>query len=213
MCTYVLSSCISVRHLHISCPQRLEQSIRLSRTGATCGVSQDVNVENWTHVLWKCIQCSFSFFIHSYLIYYTLTSGSFPHPLLFQTHFLLEKSMLLTDINGTWQSMSFLWNILLVLCEFYLMNTNPTQSLSLHTHPLPFQLPPCNGEKKLIVEAVVCHSVSHSILFCLHFFACNVHCSDSLILYETSCFWYSINTGTSLRLLLDIIWIYCCWLA
>ena len=53
-------------------------------------------------------------------------------------------------------------NFLLILCEFYIMHTSPTHLQSLHTHSLTLQPPPI---KNLTVEAVVCHSVSHSIPF------------------------------------------------
>jgi hypothetical protein len=84
------------------------------------------------------------------------------------------------------------------------------------THlPFPLYLPstlvtfPLNKEKKNIVEAVVRHSVSHSILFYPHFFLSNVHCNDTLVWYEASGFCYSINTRTLLGLLSDILLLAC----
>jgi hypothetical protein len=67
----------------------------------------------------------------------------------------------------------FSFNFLFVLCEFYIMHPNPIHIALPCTHPPPLQLPSHTTEKKIIVEDIVCHSVSHSIPFCPHFFACN----------------------------------------
>lgn len=67
-------------------------------------------------------------------------------------------------------------SLLLVLCEFYIMYLNSNHVL------FPWYLPSTlitlslTGKKRkqyLVVEAVVCHSVSRSAPFCPHLFACN----------------------------------------
>ena len=67
-------------------------------------------------------------------------------------------------------------------------------------------LHPCNlthnrGKKQPLTEVVLCHSVSHNIPFCPHFFACRCF----LVCSEASGFGYFINPGPSLGLLLDIL--------
>jgi hypothetical protein len=66
-------------------------------------------------------------------------------------------------------------SLLLVLCEFYIMYLISNRVL------FPWYLPSTlitlslTGKKRkqyLVVEAVVCHSVSYNILFCPFFFAC-----------------------------------------
>jgi hypothetical protein len=52
----------------------------------------------------------------------------------------------------------------------------PLISPSPHTCPPPLQSPPNKERKTLNVEAVVCHSVSHSLL-------AEVYCNDSLVWY------------------------------
>jgi hypothetical protein len=68
-------------------------------------------------------------------------------------------------------------------------------------HPIPLISPPlvpalrpCNWP---VVEVPFVHT---SLL-------ANVHCNESLVLFKASGYCYSINTGTSLGLLLDIL---CC---
>lgn len=78
-------------------------------------------------------------------------------------------------------------------------------------HPPHLQPPPTLTEKNVIVEAVICHSVSHIIPLCLYFFTCqcsffaNVHGNDLLVCYEASGFCYSTVTESLLELLLDIL--------
>ena len=71
----------------------------------------------------------------------------------------------------------------------------------------PYNLPSDKEKKGLIVETLVCCSVSHSLstLLCLQIFIS----MDLLILYETPSFCYSINNRTSLGLLLDILLLQC----
>lgn len=49
-------------------------------------------------------------------------------------------------------------------------------------------------EEHLILEALVCHTTSHSIPFCLPVFPLNTHCKCSLVWYAAFSFCYSINT-------------------
>ena len=78
-----------------------------------------------------------------------------------------------------------------------------------HSSPLPFipalclcNLPPPKEKENLVVEAVVCHSESHSILFCPHFFACK--CSLQWVISLVQGLWlllhyqYQILTRTPL---------------
>lgn len=84
--------------------------------------------------------------------------------------------------------------------SLYWFFVNFTSTPQFYSSPPPLipNLQPPNREKNLVVEAVMCHSVSS---FCLHFFACTCSCSDSLVCYEASGFCYSIHTRTSLGLL------------
>jgi hypothetical protein len=66
----------------------------------------------------------------------------------------------------------------------------------------PRSLPTPNREKYL-VEGIMCHSVSHSLPFCPQPFAYKY--SLQLVWYKAFGFSYSKNTGSSLRLLLDIL--------
>lgn len=63
--------------------------------------------------------------------------------------------------------------LLLVLCEFHIIHSNPTYLFLLFY--LPSTLATMPQQRKNIVEAVVCHSMSHSIpflstLLCLQMF-------------------------------------------
>lgn len=94
----------------------------------------------------------------------------------------------------------FLFSFLSVLCEFHIDNNpNPTHLL------LPLYLIPPTEEKTLIVEAVVYHSVSHSIYPLVHTLLSNVHCNESLVWYKVSDFCYSVDIGTLLELLWGIL--------
>ena len=57
----------------------------------------------------------------------------------------------------------------------------------------------------------MCHNVSHSILhpFVHTSLLANVHCNESLVWFEASGFCYTINTGSSLGLLSDILLLPC----
>lgn len=57
--------------------------------------------------------------------------------------------------------------------------------------------------KHLAVEVVVCHSVSHSIYQTA--LLPNIDCSESLVLFKAPGFCYTINTGSLLEPLLDIL--------
>jgi hypothetical protein len=70
----------------------------------------------------------------------------------------------------------------------------PLISPSLRIYPHPCNPP---KEKNLLVEAVVCHSVSHSHPFVHTSLLENVHCNGSLVCFEASGFCYTINTGSS----------------
>lgn len=60
-------------------------------------------------------------------------------------------------------------------------------------------------KKSLTVEAVMCHGVSHSILFCPNLSLVNAHCSEALVWFKVSEFCNTINPGPSLRCLVDIL--------
>jgi hypothetical protein len=64
-----------------------------------------------------------------------------------------------------------------------------------HTHPKP------KHRKHLIIDAVACHSVSHSILFVHTSSLANVHCNESLVWFKASGFWDTINVVSSRELL------------
>jgi hypothetical protein len=90
---------------------------------------------------------------------------------------------------------------LLVLGEFHIMYPNPTHFPSPCIQPPPLESPLKQRRRKKnpIVDAVVCHSVSH---FCPHFFACR--CSLQTIIGLVPGLWllllyqYWILTGTPL---------------
>jgi hypothetical protein len=90
----------------------------------------------------------------------------------------------------------FVFNFVLVLCEFYIMHSNITHLPFPGTHS-PFWIPPT--EKKILL----CHSVSHSIALCPHIFACK--CSLPWVIGLVLGRWlllhhqYWILTGTPLR--------------
>ena len=65
---------------------------------------------------------------------------------------------------------SFFLNFLLVLCEFYICTLIPFISPLLIFALHPYNLP-VNREKNL-VEALVCHNMSHKYTFSPHFCAC-----------------------------------------
>lgn len=99
----------------------------------------------------------------------------------------------------------FLFNFLWVLCKFPTMHPNSTYLLfSILPSSLATWSP--TEKKNLTVEAIVCDSVSNHLLFSLYTsLLTGVHCNDSWVWFETFGFCYSINTGTSLRLLSDIL--------
>ena len=93
------------------------------------------------------------------------------------------------------------------------MHPNPTHlSISLYPPSTLVTSPPIEREKNLIVEAVVCHSVSTVFPFVHILFLVFVFCLQIFItitcwsgMRNVSTFCYSVNTGTSLGLLLDIL--------
>lgn len=99
----------------------------------------------------------------------------------------------------------FLKQLLFILCECHILHPNPTHLPA----PLKHTLHPCSllptEKNSLIVEAVVCHSMSHSVSFCPHFFACKW----SLAWYKISGFCSSVSTRTSLGLFSNILLLPC----
>jgi hypothetical protein len=55
-----------------------------------------------------------------------------------------------------------------------------------------------------MVEAVVCPTADPFVHTSL---LANIHCNDLLVWYEASGFCYSINTGSSLELFSDTLWL------
>lgn len=91
--------------------------------------------------------------------------------------------------------------------RFFVDFPSCTQLISPSPPTCPLSLPPPfhpTEEKNLVVETVVCHSVSHTMSFCplFFFFFC-------LQMYEASRFCYSVNTGTSLGILSDSLFLPC----
>jgi hypothetical protein len=61
-------------------------------------------------------------------------------------------------------------------------------------------------EKNLFVETIVSQCAQHYAYTCVHTSSLtNVYCNNSLVWNEASGGFYSINTATSLGLLLDIL--------
>jgi hypothetical protein len=69
---------------------------------------------------------------------------------------------------------------------------------------------PTKRKNILLVESVVCdNSVSHTISVCPHFFTCKYSLQWVTGLVQDLCFCYTINTGSSLRFLLDTLLLPC----
>ena len=82
----------------------------------------------------------------------------------------------------------------MILRAFHTMHLNPTH-LSVPHACLPLQSQPQKKNKKLIVKAIVCQCVpQYTFLF--------IHCKQSLVWFEASGFCYTINSRSSLGLLL-----------
>jgi hypothetical protein len=60
-------------------------------------------------------------------------------------------------------------------------------------------------KKNLVLKAIACHRVPQSITFDHRSLSANVHCDESLVWFEALRFCYTINTGFSLELLLNIL--------
>ena len=103
----------------------------------------------------------------------------------------------------------FFFNLIfnLFFQNFKSCTPNPLICLSLCTCPLPLQPGPSKKEKSnLVVEAVVCHSVSHSIPFAHTSLFVNIHCNESLV-------WLKVSAFPTLSILdpyQESSWISCC---
>lgn len=60
----------------------------------------------------------------------------------------------------------------------------------------------CHAIAAVVLVAVVCHAADP---FAETAFLINVHCNESLVWFKAFGFCYTINTGSSLRLLLGIL--------
>lgn len=88
----------------------------------------------------------------------------------------------------------------LLVYEFHIMHHNSLISSTCTWPPLCNPCCSSNRDKKiLLVEAAVCHSVSHRIPFVHTSLLAYVHCMTHWS--GTSSFCYSVDTGTSLVLL------------
>lgn len=98
----------------------------------------------------------------------------------------------------------FFFSFLLVVCEFHITHPNPTHL------PVPLYLPSAlatsqqNKQTKIVVEAAICHSVSHSEPFVHTDLLANAHFKELLVWFKVG-FYYNINTGSPPGLLLDIL--------
>lgn len=96
-------------------------------------------------------------------------------------------------------------------------NSSPGALIS-DVHPFSFHLK--IEENYIVVEAVLCHSVFHTISFVhIFFLLTNVHYNEVSIWFEASVFYYAINSRPSLGLFSDIplvpcviiiLWIWIC---
>jgi hypothetical protein len=87
---------------------------------------------------------------------------------------------------------------LLILCEFFIIYPNPT-----HLHiPSISVLPTYNFPTKQ--QQILAWKLQSVYTFAQTGLLANVHCKESLVWLEVSGFCYTINTGTSPRLLSDI---------
>lgn len=99
-------------------------------------------------------------------------------------------------------------NFLLVLCQFHIIHPSPIhRPLSSYLASTLATSSPTAEEKKLIVEAKVCHSVSHSVCFCPQLLLANIHCND--LVSGTKPLVSATQYCTSLGLLLDILLLPC----
>ena len=96
--------------------------------------------------------------------------------------------------------------------NFTLCTPIPLTSLSLSTHllstcPLPLQYHP--QKKHTHTHRHICESCIHqcptAYLFVLTSLLINVHCNESLVWFKASGFYDTINIGSSLELLFDIL--------
>jgi hypothetical protein len=108
---------------------------------------------------------------------------------------------------------SFLFNFLLILCEFHIMHPSPTHLLvpSFAIQPLPpqkikhIQTIQATHRQPIITEAVVCHSV-FPVCPAVHTSSlANVYCSESVVWFQTSGFCDTINIRSSLGLLVILL--------
>lgn len=93
---------------------------------------------------------------------------------------LVSSRILKTHKSTQVYVLAILHNLLPILSEFHIMY--PIQLISLPA------LCPCNlphkKKKNLSMEAVMCHSVTHSVPFCLYFFVylfTSVYCNELLV--------------------------------
>ena len=99
----------------------------------------------------------------------------------------------------------FLFNFLLILCEFYIIHPNPTHFLvPLY---LPFYLATSPTKEKEILWKLQC--VTMCTPFCPHSFTCKCSLQELLVWFEASGFCYPINTGSLPGLLSDTLSLPC----
>lgn len=96
----------------------------------------------------------------------------------------------------------FFFNLLLILCKSYLVHSSPIIS---HSSPIPSPKENLKNENKmkknkqkkernknlktrLVIEAAVCHCVSHSLSICPDFFTCKCSLSFVIGLVQGFCF-------------------------
>lgn len=135
-----------------------------------------------------------------------ITLGSTPEGMssCFPMCWSLLHSYLCRRYVNTCYSVYLLFNFLLILCQFYLMNPNPSHSSPLHMHPLSLQPPP---QKKS-------HCGSWSVSQCVPewYPLTTLFYFESFVWFEASSSFYSINTGSSLTCTsLQILLLPCVW--
>lgn len=95
----------------------------------------------------------------------------------------------------------FFFFFVLVLCEFHIVHPNPTHLPLPWFPPPPLQPLPREEKKDLWQLRCVSYPTVHSFVHMP--LLASVHCSEPLVWVKAAGFCYSINTGSSLGLLLD----------
>lgn len=140
----------------------------------------------------------------------------FPHLTVRRTQaILVDSKYRLLASRSTYVFLSFLLfflsDFLLILCGFHIMLPNPTLYLVSSFPPSAIaNAPPEKNNRNFLSWKLSCVTVRNTVYPLVRTASlANVHCNESLVLVEVSGFCYTINTGSSLQLLWDILLLPC----